>query len=418
MNYFIETIGCQMNMCDSDMLDSVLSTYGASKVDNLLDADVVVLNTCSVRAQSEQKAFSYIGRTEEFKRQNPDLKIVVMGCMAERLGCRIKKRFNSVDLIISAKNIDNAALKIINSCFINNAVKNERFDLKSEIVRYVTIIRGCNNYCSYCIVPFVRGNEKSLDYQSLINECSLMVKNGAREIMLLGQNVNSYQYGDVNFSLLLKKIASIKNLDRIRFMTNHPKDLDDNLINVMAAEPKVCPHIHLPMQSASNKILKTMNRKYTYEHYLDLIGKLRTTVPEISITTDIIVGFPEETEKDFEDTLNAVRTIRFDGLYVFKYSPRHGTVASKMADIVTLEEKKRRHSIVLKESNKISVEIVSKMIGSVQKVLAEKINNGVIESRARGGRKVFVKGSKDHIGKIFNVSIKTAKINSLLGDIV
>jgi tRNA-2-methylthio-N6-dimethylallyladenosine synthase len=405
-------------MCDSDMLDSVLSTYGASKVDNLLDADVVVLNTCSVRAQSEQKAFSYIGRTEEFKRQNPDLKIVVMGCMAERLGCRIKKRFNSVDLIISAKNIDNAALKIINSCFINNAVKNERFDLKSEIVRYVTIIRGCNNYCSYCIVPFVRGNEKSLDYQSLINECSLMVKNGAREIMLLGQNVNSYQYGDVNFSLLLKKIASIKNLDRIRFMTNHPKDLDDNLINVMAAEPKVCPHIHLPMQSASNKILKTMNRKYTYEHYLDLIGKLRTTVPEISITTDIIVGFPEETEKDFEDTLNAVRTIRFDGLYVFKYSPRHGTVASKMADIVTLEEKKRRHSIVLKESNKISVEIVSKMIGSVQKVLAEKINNGVIESRARGGRKVFVKGSKDHIGKIFNVSIKTAKINSLLGDIV
>lgn len=407
-----------MNMCDSDMLDSVLSTYGASKVDNLLDADVVVLNTCSVRAQSEQKAFSYIGRTEEFKRQNPDLKIVVMGCMAERLGCRIKKRFNSVDLIISAKNIDNAALKIINSCFINNAVKNERFDLKSEIVRYVTIIRGCNNYCSYCIVPFVRGNEKSLDYQSLINECSLMVKNGAREIMLLGQNVNSYQYGDVNFSLLLKKIASIKNLDRIRFMTNHPKDLDDNLINVMAAEPKVCPHIHLPMQSASNKILKTMNRKYTYEHYLDLIGKLRTTVPEISITTDIIVGFPEETEKDFEDTLNAVRTIRFDGLYVFKYSPRHGTVASKMADIVTLEEKKRRHSIVLKESNKISVEIVSKMIGSVQKVLAEKINNGVIESRARGGRKVFVKGSKDHIGKIFNVSIKTAKINSLLGDIV
>jgi tRNA-2-methylthio-N6-dimethylallyladenosine synthase len=172
------------------------------------------------------------------------------------------------------------------------------------------------------------------------------------------------------------------------------------------------------MQSASNKILKMMNRKYTYEHYLDLIGKLRTTVPEISITTDIIVGFPDETEKDFEDTLNAVRTIRFDGLYVFKYSPRPDTAASKMVDTITLEEKKRRHSIMLKESNKISVEIVSKMIGSVQQVLAEKINNGVIESRTMGGRKVFVKGSKEHIGKIFNVSIKTAKINSLFGDIV
>ncbi len=264
-----------MNVCDSDMLDSVFLAYGASKVNNLSEADVVILNTCSVRVQSEQKAFSYLGRVKEFKQKKTCIKIVVIGCMAERLGHNIKKRFNSVDLIIGAKDIDNAALRIMNLFCTNYSAKKVNPEIKSEIVRYVTIMRGCDNYCSYCTVPFVRGREISINYETIVNKCSSMVKNGAREIILLGQNVNSYQYEDINFASLIKKIVTIENLERIRFITNHPKDLSDDLVKIMATEPKVCSHIHLPMQSASDKILKAMNRKYSYEHYLKLIKKIK-----------------------------------------------------------------------------------------------------------------------------------------------
>jgi tRNA-2-methylthio-N6-dimethylallyladenosine synthase len=418
LNYLIETIGCQMNVCDSDMLSSVFSAYGASKVSKLSEADVVILNTCSVRAQAEQKAFSYLGRVKEFKQKNPCIKIVVIGCMAERLGTNIKKCFNSVDLIIGAKDIDNAALRIMNLFRVNYSSKKVDFGIKSQIVRYAIIMRGCDNYCSYCAVPFVRGREISINCETIVNECSSMVKNGAREIILLGQNVNSYQYKDVNFVSLIKKAVAIENLERIRFMTNHPKDLSDDLIKIMATEPKVCSHVHLPMQSASDKILKAMNRKYSYEHYLGLIKKLRTAVPGVSVTTDIIVGFPGETDEDFEDTLKAVKTIRFGGLYVFRYSQRPDTKAAEMTDDVPFEEKKRRHSIILKESNKISTEIVSEMLGSTQQVLVEEIRNGIIKARTKNGRKVFTEGRKEYIGKHVNVNIKEAKINSLFGDII
>lgn len=409
-----------MNMCDSDRLDSILLAYGASKVDNFLDADIFILNTCSVRMQSEQKTFSYLGRIEEFKQQNSDIKIIVMGCMAERLGYDIKKRFKSIDLVIGTKDIDSGISKIIDLCCLKNSFKkiNSNVKFRSKIVSHITIMKGCNNYCSYCIVPFVRGIEKSFDYNTIINKCSLVVKNGVKEIILLGQNVNSYKYKNVDFSILLKNVASIKNLERIRFLTNHPKDLNDNLIDVIAKNSKICSHIHLPMQSASNKILQLMNRKYTYEHYSYLIKKLRFAVPDISITTDIIVGFPGETDKDFEYTLNAVKTIRFGGLYVFKYSPRPNTKAFEMSDNVSMVEKKRRHAIVLEESNKISSEIVSKMVGSKHKVLVEKVGNGFMEARTKSGRKVFIKINKEYYGKILDVVIKEAKVNSLFGDVI
>jgi len=418
LNYFIETIGCQMNMCESDKLGLALSTYGASKVNILQEANIVILNTCSVRAQSEQKAFSFLGRAEEFKQDNPNTKIVVIGCMAERIGSKIKRRFKSVDLIVGSKDIDNAALKIADLCNLYDSSFNKIED-SHNIVRYMTIMRGCDNYCSYCVVPFVRGREISLNALDLLEESSLLVKNGAKEIMLLGQNVNSYRYKDFNFTSLVKNLATINGLERIRFMTNHPKDLSDELIEMMATESKVCSHIHLPMQSASNKILKAMNRKYSYEHYIELVKKLRMAVPDISITTDIIVGFPGETKEDFEETFKAVKEIRFDGLYVFRYSPRPNTKAANMPDNVSLEEKKRRHKLILEESNKISIEIVASMVGSVQQVLAEKIENGVMEARTRGGRKVFVKyGSEKDLGRHLNVSIKEAKINSLFGNII
>ncbi|MDR2426627.1 MAG: tRNA (N6-isopentenyl adenosine(37)-C2)-methylthiotransferase MiaB [Endomicrobium sp.] len=419
MNYLIETIGCQMNVCDSDILNSVLLSYGGTKVNTLSDADVVIINTCAVRAQAEQKAFSFLGRVDEFKKEKKrGLKIVVVGCMAERLGDKIKRRFHGIDLIIGAKDIGNAAVRILDLCGMDKNVKSEIHGEKSDIVRYVTIMCGCDNYCSYCIVPSVRGKEISFDYKNIINECRVMAGNGAKEIILLGQNVNSYRCGDVNFASLIKKVSEIDEIQRIRFMTNHPKDLSSELIETMEAHSKVCPHIHLPMQSASNKVLYDMERKYTYEHYLGLVSMLRNKIPDINITTDIIVGFPGETEEDFLTTLKAIQQIRFGGLYVFRYSPRPNTKAAAMRDDVPLEEKKRRHAIILEESNKISVEIVSKYVGTAQEVLTEKHENGILQARTRSARKVFIKGGEKDLGRNMNVLIKEAKINSLFGDII
>jgi tRNA-2-methylthio-N6-dimethylallyladenosine synthase len=408
-----------MNVCESDALSKALLNHGMLKVSNVLDADIIILNTCSVRAQAEQKAFSYLGRAEDLKKQKPNIKIVVIGCMAERLGPKIIKRFKSVNLVLGTKAIDNFSLKIINLCKFNTINNNVLVDKTSQIVSYITIMKGCNNFCSYCVVPFVRGREVSFDSQIILNECQKSLQNGAKEIMLLGQNVNSYQYGQANFVSLAKDVCKIDGLKRLRFMTNHPKDLSDDLIDLIANEEKVCPHIHLPMQSGSNKILKAMNRKYTYEHYLKLIYKLRTKIPEISITTDIIVGFPGETDKDFYDTFKAIKDIRFDGLYVFKYSPRPNTKASNTLDGVPLEEKKKRLSIILNESNKISVEIVSSMVGKTLEVLADNFYDDILEAKTKSGRKVFIKNAnKDCLGKILNVCIEESKITSLFGNIV
>ena len=352
-----------MNVCDSDALSLALSSFGMIKADALADADIVILNTCSVRAQAEQKAFSYLGRAEEYKTKKQDVKIVVIGCMAERLGTKIKKRFKSVDLIIGAKNIDNAAQLILKLQIEKLRVKSEDKDSglllhdtpaprNNGEVKYVTIMRGCDNYCSYCVVPYVRGHEISLDSRKIIAECENLAKNGAKEIILLGQNVNSYRYEDINFAKLIKRIAGINGLERISFMTSHPKDLSDELIETMAEEPKIKKYIHLPMQSASGKILSLMNRKYTYVHYSGLIRKLRAKIPGINITSDIIVGFPSETEKDFNETLQAVKDIRFNALFVFKYSPRPGTKAAQMKDDISLTEKKKRHNIILEEIKK------------------------------------------------------------------
>jgi tRNA-2-methylthio-N6-dimethylallyladenosine synthase len=408
-----------MNVCESDTLSEALSDYEMLKVSNVSDADIIILNTCSVRSQAEQKAFSYIGRIEDLKKQNPNVKVVVIGCMAERLGTKIRKRFKSVDLVLGIKDIDKFALKIVNLCKFNTVNSDVLVNNTSQIISYVTIIRGCNNFCSYCVVPFVRGREVSLDNQTILNQCQKFVQNGTKEIMLLGQNVNSYKYGQTNFVSLVRDICKIDGLKRLRFMTNHPKDLSDELIELIANEKKICHHIHLPMQSGSNKILKAMNRKYTYEYYLELVYKLRTKVPEISITTDIIVGFPEETDKDFNDTFEAIKNIRFDGLYVFKYSPRPNTKASNMLDDVPLEEKKNRLSIILNEANKISSEIVSSMVGKTLEVLTDNFYDNTLEAKTKSGRKVFIKNAnKDYLGKILNVCIEESKVHSLFGNIV
>ncbi|MDR2191287.1 MAG: tRNA (N6-isopentenyl adenosine(37)-C2)-methylthiotransferase MiaB [Endomicrobium sp.] len=434
MKFFIETIGCQMNICDSDAVSLSLLTFGADKVNALVDADVAVLNTCSVRAQAEHKAYSWLGRAEELKAVKKDLKIIVIGCMAQRLGDKITKRFKSVDLVIGAKDIEEAAKKIIE--LQNKNSKAQKTDARSgkpdadisdfslklstpsaNPVRYLTIMRGCDNYCSYCVVPFVRGNEISLNCEDILKQCEIYAENGTKEIKFLGQNVNSYNYGGINFAALLEKASEIEKISRIRFMTNHPKDLSQDLIDAIASLPKVCNHIHLPMQSASDKILQSMNRKYTYSHYRLLVEQLRKKIPDINITTDIITGFPQETQEDFQATLRAVKDIRFGGAYIFRYSPRPNTAAAAMSDDVPIEEKKRRLQILLDETNKISAEIAASAVGRRRLVLAEKCEDGVLETRTKDNRKVFVKGSPQDIGKEIDVLIAQAKINSLFGEI-
>jgi tRNA-2-methylthio-N6-dimethylallyladenosine synthase len=353
MKFFIETIGCQMNVCDSNVLSLSLSACGALKTNSFSEADVVILNTCSVRAQAEQKAFSWLGRAEELKAIKKDLQVVVIGCMAQRLGDKIQKRFKSVSLIIGAKNIDEAAKKIMQLRHFNDAaLPAPPLHFWISALDCVVIMRGCDNYCSYCVVPYVRGKEISLNFEDIIKECQICVKNGIKEITLLGQNVNSYNYNGLNFSRLLKKIAAINELETLTFMTSHPKDLSDDLIDVMSNEPKIKKYIHLPMQSGSDKILNLMNRKYTYAHYKGLIDKLRAKIPNINITTDIIVGFPQETQEDFDQTLQAVKDIKFNALFVFKYSPRPNTKAAQMKDDVPLDEKKRRHNLILEEAKR------------------------------------------------------------------
>ncbi|MDR0401949.1 MAG: MiaB/RimO family radical SAM methylthiotransferase, partial [Endomicrobium sp.] len=273
-------------------------------------------------------------------------------------------------------------------------------------------------YCSYCVVPFVRGVEKNLDYDTIVNKCFSAVKNGIKEITFIGQNVNSYKCNGINFSLLLKNISLIKNLERIRFITNHPKDFSDELINTIATNSKICSHIHLPMQSASNKILQLMNRKYTYEYYLNLIKKLRFSIPDVNITTDIIVGFPGETREDFNCTLNAVKNLKFGWLYVFKYSRRQNTYAFDMNDNISVKEKEIRHFIILNEASKISSKITLNMVGNKYQVLVEKINGNFMESKTRNGYKVFLKINEKHYGKIVNVIVKNANTHSLFGNVI
>jgi len=418
MKYMIETIGCQMNVCQSDMLDGGLASFGAVKTADINEADIVILNTCSVRAQAEQKAYSFLGRAQELKNIKPSIKIAVMGCMAQRLGTKIQKRFKCVDLLIGTSESENACQKIKALFSLPSLENGQKISDSSNkaVSRFVTIMTGCDNFCSYCIVPFVRGRQTSVDADIIFNRCLQMAKEGAKEIILLGQNVNSYNYQGLSFGDLINKISEIDMIKRIRFMTNHPKDLSGHLIETLASNKKVCKHIHLPMQSASNSVLEAMNRKYTYEHYLSLINNLRERIPDISVTTDIIVGFPNETQEDFEKTLKAVEDIRFGGLYVFRYSPRPLTKAAQMKDCVSLEEKKSRHHKILSLSNEISAEMVSKMIGLKQEVLAEGYDKGVLITRAQSGRKVFVKGLKEKVGEIWTVIIKSAKVNALFGE--
>lgn len=433
-----------MNVADSDFVESHLRSLGFKPAKDEKKADFVFLNTCTVRQQAENRALSYIGRLKFIKNKNAGMKVIILGCAAERLKKTLKTDFPIVDLVVGAKDIEHFPYlfdrvfgneivahqksKILDSRLKPSGMTSQKkltpcpLPLTPTVSAFVTIMRGCGNYCSYCIVPFVRGPEKSRPLDEIISEIISLVKNGTKEVTLLGQNVNSYSghgsrvtSGKYDFSDLLAEVNKIKGIERIRFMTSHPKDLSDKLISAMTSLDKVCEHIHLPLQSGSDKILKKMNRGYISKDYLKLVSKLRKNIPEISITTDILVGFPGETKKDFKNTIDIIKKCDFDFLFAFKYSPRQGTSASKLKGDVAQDVKEKRLAEILKLANGISIKKNAKLIGTIQEALVCEDRNGIFVGNTRTNKKVFVVSNKNLLGKIVKVQIVESKINSLIG---
>lgn len=375
---FIETYGCQMNKYDSELIAGMLREHGYGITENIENADIILVNTCSVRDHAEQRVLGRIQVLRHWKNA-PNKKLGIIGCMAQRMGKSLFDYNPDIDFIIGPdayrhlpRILDSAG----QSASRLEMDKHETYDgipayRKNSVTGWVAVMRGCNNFCSYCIVPYTRGRERSRTVQSICDEIIKMTEQGFREITLLGQNVNSYQSGKNDFSELLLQISRIPGIKRIRFMTSHPKDLSDRLIRTIAEQKKVCSHIHLPVQSGSNRILDKMNRHYTREQYLDLIYKIRKIAPNVAVSSDVMVGFPGETETDFQDTVRLLNDVQFDEAFTYYYSPREGTKAAEMAETLTEKEKKERLDQIIRLQQRISLKKKRDYIGTITKVLVE-----------------------------------------------
>ncbi len=437
MKYIIETWGCQMNEHDSEVLAGMLADLGYKRTDDEMDADVMLLNTCCVREKAESKVLGRLGLLKKLKQNNPDVILGVCGCMMQQpaMADRIKKRMPHMDLVFGTHNIHELP-QMINEAKASRTTHIQVWPEQGEVKEglpikrthgikaFVNIMYGCNNFCTYCIVPYVRGRERSRLSKEILVEIKDLVNDGYREIMLLGQNVNSYGkdlQDEGDFADLLKAVNEIKGLDRIRFMTSHPRDFNLRLVNTLASCNKVCEHYHLPIQAGSSRILKKMNRGYTKEEYLELISQIKDRVPHASITTDIIVGFPGETEEDFDDTMEVISKVRFDGAYTFLYSSRPNTPAAKISEQVPQELKKKRFQKLLALQNSITEEINKQLIGQTLPVLFEgtsKNDDTVLMGRTRTNKIVHVSGHAELIGKIVDVNIQGAQMFSLSGKII
>lgn len=425
--FHIATFGCQMNSRDSEKLQGILEAIGFVETDTE-EADFVLYNTCTVRENANQRVYGRLGALNNLKKKNPHMMIALCGCMMqeEEVVAKIKKSYRFVDIIFGTHNIFKLAELMVERLeekkmvvdiwegtdrIVEDLPAERKYPFKSGI----NIMFGCNNFCSYCIVPYVRGRERSRNPIDIIDEIKRLVADGVVEIMLLGQNVNSYGKTletPITFAQLLTQISQIDGLERIRFMTSHPKDLSDELIEAMKNSNKVCSHLHLPFQSGSSRILKAMNRSYTKEQYLELVEKIRTAMPDISLTTDIIVGFPGETEEDFVETLDVVRKVRFDSAFTFIYSKRTGTPAAKMEEQVPEDVVKARFDRLLAEVQQISAERCGRDEHTVQKVLVEELNNhaeGLVTGRMSNNTTVHFKGDSSLIGKIVDVRLDESK---------
>lgn len=431
----VATFGCQMNFKDSEKLVGILNKIGYEETEDE-HADLVLYNTCTVRENANLKIYGRLGYLSKLKKENKDMIIGLCGCMMqeEHVVEKIKKSYKFVDLIFGTHNI----FKLAELLYERLSGQKSIIDIwqgTTEIVedlpcerKYsfksgVNIMFGCNNFCSYCIVPYVRGRERSRKPEDIINEIKQLVKEGVVEIMLLGQNVNSYGKtldNPITFANLLQEIEKIDGLKRIRFMTSHPKDLSDELIDVMAKSTKICKQMHLPLQSGSDRILKIMNRHYDKQHYLEIVDKLRKAIPDIGISTDIIVGFPGETEEDFLETLDVVKKVQYDSAFTFIYSKRTGTPAAKMEEQVPQDTVKDRFDRLLKVVNEISAKKTEEYVGTTQLVMAEEVNshdNQLLTGRLSNNTVVHFKGTKDLIGQELKVKLLEAKGFYYFGEI-
>lgn len=436
--YCVVTYGCQMNLHESEKISGILSGMGMSAVNEPENADVVVFNTCCIRDTAERRALGNIGKMKELKKKNKNLLIVVTGCMTQQNGFaeNMKERYQYVDVILGTHNISDLEnqirIRLEKKKRVAAVLDTDGYidDETTPVTRtsfpnaWVNINYGCNNFCTYCIVPYVRGRERSRDMKSIISECEKLINDGYKEITLLGQNVNSYGNDvpdeNVNFANLLREVAKIDGKFRIRFMTSHPKDLTEDVVKAIRDNDKICNNIHLPIQAGSNSVLKNMNRRYTREHYLGLIDMIRRYLPDCGITTDIMVGFPYETEEDFLDTMDIVEKVRFSTAFTFIYSVRKGTKAAEMPQI-PYELKQNRIKRLIARQNEITEEISKDYVGNVYEILVEGMQekkNGYVVGRTESGRLVSAKGDESMIGEFKNVKITAVKNAQLLGEIL
>jgi len=435
--YYILTFGCQANERDSETIAGILEKMGYVFAAELSQADIILFNTCCIREKAENKVLSQVGELKDLKAENPDLIIGICGCMVqqEKVAEKIHQRAPHVDLIFGTHNLDQLP-ELIKRIEETKTPQTQILSDLQEIREGLPVIRGvpfkarvnitygCNNFCTYCIVPYVRGREKSRELQYIVQEVKDLVADGVVEVILLGQNVNSYGKTlepPVTFAHLLEQLNAIEGLKRIRYLTSHPRDFNVDLIKTISGLAKVCPHFHLPLQSGSNQILQKMNRGYTREHYKELVETVRQYVPSASITTDIIVGFPGETDKDFQDTIDLVEELRFDSAFTFIYSARTGTPAAKMSDQIPLTVKKTRLQQLMQVQNQISLAINYQLKGQVVKVLVDgcsKKDQEILEGRTATNKSILFPGPKELIGKFVEVELTDPQTWILKGKLI
>ena len=443
LTYHVTTFGCQMNARDSEKISGILEEIGYVFCEEEKDADLILYNTCTVRDNANQKLYGHLGSLRNIKKRKPELIIGLFGCLTQEKSAydKIMQSYAFVDLIFGTHNVfdfprlllltltrtktkgkDSIVSEILNDTdkIVEDLPVKRNYKFKSG----VNIMFGCNNFCSYCIVPYVRGRERSRSSSEILEEIRKLSRDGVKEVMLLGQNVNSYGKGldeDITFPKLLQMVEEIEGIERIRFMTSHPKDLSDELIETMANSKKICRHIHLPMQSGSSRILKLMNRRYQKEDYINLALKIRERIPDISITTDIIIGFPTETKEDIDDTIDVIEKVAFDGAFTFIYSKRTGTPAAVMEGQVDSKEVKENFDRVLNKVSEVSIKRAQLIEGKTMDVLVEDINRqdeNLVTGRLSNNLNVHFPGDVSLIGQIVKVKLTECKGFYYMGELV
>lgn len=435
--FYIRTYGCQMNEHDTEVMAGIFMALGYEPTENIEESDIVLLNTCAIREGAENKVFGELGFLLKYKRKNPDMLIGVCGCMSqeENVVKRILKQYQHVDMVFGTHNIHRLPT-ILKEAYLSKEMVVEVWSKEGDVIEnlpkkrlgsikaWVNIMYGCDKFCTYCIVPYTRGKERSRRPEEIIQEVRGLAAEGYQEIMLLGQNVNAYgkDFDDITYGLgdLMKELSTI-DIPRIRFTTSHPRDFDDYLIEVLAQKGNLVEHIHLPVQSGSNEILKIMARKYTREHFLQLVDKIKTAIPDVALTTDIIVGYPNETEEQFEETLSLYREVGFEMAYTYIYSAREGTPAAKMQDNVPDDVKKQRLDRLNEVVREYSAKALEKLVGTEVEVLVEgssKRRDDVLAGYTRKNRLVNFEGPADSVGKLVTVKIIEAKSHSLVGEFI